>query len=238
MASTCNDEQAHRLQGSQAQSGKGRFYHPHAAKRLAKRPKTGATGRNPRVFCTQPNVRSVQRSELIYKLSKLCIGALCPWELCYHARFRYHHYGGPGQICSDPQPQMPGSGSTKRKASSRNPSLFVPDARTDVKLNRTDRVRAGTGDTSSVKRHCALLTTTGPSVFSLTTKSWSRNSMPCCTIPIVAECSFVLDSHHPIISLQGIPGSIIVFRILHPILASTLCDANPLARIAGPKMIL
>ncbi len=62
--------------------------------------------------------------------------------------------------------------------------------------------------------------------------------LPCCTIPIEAECSFGLDSHHPIISLQGIPSSVIVFRILHPILASTLCDANPLARIAGPKMIL
>ena len=65
-----------------------------------------------------------------------------------------------------------------------------------------------------------------------------NDSLPCCTIPIEAECSFGLDSHHPIISLQGIPSSVIVFRILHPILASTLCDANPLARIAGPKMIL
>ena len=62
--------------------------------------------------------------------------------------------------------------------------------------------------------------------------------LPCCTIPIEAECSFCLDSHHPIISLQGSPSAVIVFRILHPILASTLCDANPLARIAGPKMIL
>ena len=66
----------------------------------------------------------------------------------------------------------------------------------------------------------------------------SRQQLPCCTIPIEAEYSFGLDSHHPIISLQGIPSSVIVFRILHPILASTLCDANPLARIAGPKMIL
>ncbi|MDP6469111.1 MAG: hypothetical protein QF918_15290, partial [Pirellulaceae bacterium] len=40
--------------------------------------------------------------------------------------------------------------------------------------------------------------------------------LPCCTIPIEAECSFGLDSHHPIISLQGIPSSVIVFRILHP----------------------
>ena len=63
-------------------------------------------------------------------------------------------------------------------------------------------------------------------------------TVPCCTILIEAECLFGLDSHHPIISLQGIPSSVIVFRILQPILASTLCDANPLARIAGPKMIL
>ncbi len=69
-------------------------------------------------------------------------------------------------------------------------------------------------------------------------KGHFRSLLPCCTIPIEAECSFGLDSHHPIISLQGIPSSVIVFRILHPILASTLCDANPLARIAGPKMIL
>jgi hypothetical protein len=62
--------------------------------------------------------------------------------------------------------------------------------------------------------------------------------LPCCTIPIETECSFGLDSHHPIISLEGIPSSVIAFRILPPILASTLCDANPLARIAGPKMIL
>ena len=66
----------------------------------------------------------------------------------------------------------------------------------------------------------------------------SAAGVPCCTIPIEAECLFGLDSHHPIISLQGIPSAVIVFRILHPILASTLCDANPLARIAGPKMIL
>ena len=66
----------------------------------------------------------------------------------------------------------------------------------------------------------------------------SGGALPCCTIPIEAECLFGLGSHHPIISLQGIPSSVIVFRILHPILASTLCDANPRARIAGPKMIL
>ena len=35
------------------------------------------------------------------------------------------------------------------------------------------------------------------------------------------------DSHHPIISLSGIPSAVIVLRILHPILASTLCAANP-----------
>ena len=35
------------------------------------------------------------------------------------------------------------------------------------------------------------------------------------------------DSHHSIISLSGIPSAVIVLRILHPILASTLCAANP-----------
>ena len=62
--------------------------------------------------------------------------------------------------------------------------------------------------------------------------------MPWCTIPIEADCSLDLDLNHPIISPQGLPSSTIVFRILHPILASTLCDANPLARIAGPMRAL
>ena len=53
-----------------------------------------------------------------------------------------------------------------------------------------------------------------------------------CTTPIEAESSLGPDSHHPIISLSGIPSAVIVLRILHPILASTLCAANPLARIA------
>ena len=75
---------------------------------------------------------------------------------------------------------------------------------------------------------------TKPAAFPGKQSDW----LPCCTILIEAECLFGLDSHHPIISLQGIPSAVIVFRILHPILASTLCDANPLARIAGPKMIL
>ena len=57
-------------------------------------------------------------------------------------------------------------------------------------------------------------------------------SMPWCTTPIEAESSLGPDSHHPIISLSGIPSAVMVLRILHPILASTLCAANPLARIA------
>ena len=62
--------------------------------------------------------------------------------------------------------------------------------------------------------------------------------LPWCTTPIEAESSLDPDSHHPIISLSGIPSAVMVFRILHPILASTLCAANPLARIAEPTIAL
>ena len=62
--------------------------------------------------------------------------------------------------------------------------------------------------------------------------------VPWCTTPIEAESSLGPDSHHPIISLSGIPSAVMVFRILPPILASTLCAANPLARIAEPTMAL
>ena len=62
--------------------------------------------------------------------------------------------------------------------------------------------------------------------------------MPWCTTPIEAESSLGPDSHHPIISLSGIPSAVMVLRILHPILASTLCAANPLARIAEPTIAL
>ena len=51
--------------------------------------------------------------------------------------------------------------------------------------------------------------------------------LPWCTTPIEAESSLGPDSHHPIISLSGIPSAVMVLRILHPILASTLCAANP-----------
>ena len=63
-------------------------------------------------------------------------------------------------------------------------------------------------------------------------------ALPWCTTPIEAESSLGPDSHHPIISLSGIPSAVIVLRILHPILASTLCAANPLARIAEPTIAL
>ena len=43
--------------------------------------------------------------------------------------------------------------------------------------------------------------------------------MPWCTTPIEAESSLGPDSHHPIISLSGIPSAVMVLRILHPILA-------------------
>ena len=62
--------------------------------------------------------------------------------------------------------------------------------------------------------------------------------VPWCTTPIEAESSLGPDSHHPIISLSGIPSAVMVLRILHPILASTLCAANPLARIAEPTIAL
>ena len=60
-------------------------------------------------------------------------------------------------------------------------------------------------------------------------QSCSRGNslLPWCTTPIEAESSLGPDSHHPIISLSGIPSAVIVLRILHPILASTLCAANP-----------
>ena len=66
----------------------------------------------------------------------------------------------------------------------------------------------------------------------------STCALPWCTTPIEAESSLGPDSHHPIISLSGIPSAVIVLRILHPILASTLCAANPLARIAEPTIAL
>ena len=66
----------------------------------------------------------------------------------------------------------------------------------------------------------------------------TTGSLPWCTTPIEAESSLGPDSHHPIISLSGIPSAVMVLRILHPILASTLCAANPLARIAEPTIAL
>ena len=62
--------------------------------------------------------------------------------------------------------------------------------------------------------------------------------MPWYTTPIEAEGSLGPDSHHPIILLSGIPSAVMVLRILHLILASTLCAANPLARIAEPTIAL
>ena len=67
---------------------------------------------------------------------------------------------------------------------------------------------------------------------------WNREWLPWCTTPIEADSSLGPDSHHPIISLSGIPSAVMVFKILHPILASTLCAANPLARIAEPTIAL
>ena len=56
---------------------------------------------------------------------------------------------------------------------------------------------------------------------------WNDNTVhavPWCTTPIEAESSLGPDSHHPIISLSGIPSAVMVLRILHPILAfNSLC---------------
>ena len=77
-----------------------------------------------------------------------------------------------------------------------------------------------------------------PSVRTLSSPMLYCGAMPWCTTPIEAESSLGPDSHHPIISLSGIPSAVMVLRILHPILASTLCAANPLARIAEPTIAL
>ena len=69
-------------------------------------------------------------------------------------------------------------------------------------------------------------------------KADALGTLPWYTTPIEAESSLGPDSHHPIISLSGIPSAVMVFRILHPIFASTLCAANPLARIAEPTIAL
>ena len=61
--------------------------------------------------------------------------------------------------------------------------------------------------------------------------------LPWCTTAITVESSIGRDCHHPIISPSGFPSAAIVFRILHPILASTSCDASPLAHIAGPTIV-
>lgn len=66
----------------------------------------------------------------------------------------------------------------------------------------------------------------------------SKVDLPRCIIPKEPECSHDFDLYHPIYSLQGIPNSLIVLRILDPIFPSILCNTNPLARIVGPKIIL
>ena len=50
-----------------------------------------------------------------------------------------------------------------------------------------------------------------------------------------SESSLGPDSRHPIISLSGIPSAVMVFKILHAMLASTVCAANPLARMLSPR---
>jgi len=62
--------------------------------------------------------------------------------------------------------------------------------------------------------------------------------MPWCIIPKHAYRSLGLYFDQPTIWPFGLPSASIVFRILQPIRASTLCDASPLARIAEPMMAL
>ncbi len=59
-----------------------------------------------------------------------------------------------------------------------------------------------------------------------------HNSIEGCESPVTPPAG------HPIISPSGIPSAVMVFRILHPNLTSTLWDASPLARIAEPRMAL
>ena len=91
-----------------------------------------------------------------------------------------------------------------------------------------------TGSTSSLLISGADLLTMDPALQEIE----GGDVLPWCTTPIEAESSLGPDSHHPIISLSGIPSAVMVLRILHPILASTLCAANPLARIAEPTIAL
>ncbi len=63
------------------------------------------------------------------------------------------------------------------------------------------------------------------------------HDVPCCITPPLADPAAPLCSH-PIISPFGIPNVVIRFKILQPILVSTLCDASRLARIDGPMIVL
>ena len=62
--------------------------------------------------------------------------------------------------------------------------------------------------------------------------------MPWCTTPREAECLLLRPNSHGSMWPSGIPSAVMVFRILHPILASTLCEESPLARIAEPTIAL
>ena len=85
------------------------------------------------------------------------------------------------------------------------------------------RPAAGWRGPNRPERHSWLT----PVSFSITRRSlFCAAKLPWCTTPIEADSSLGPDSHHPIISLSGIPSAVMVLRILHPILASTLCAAN------------
>jgi len=93
------------------------------------------------------------------------------------------------------------------------------------------RVRRGV---SPPRRRCRSCATTAPRECRRTPPS------PCLVaqLPLRPRVSSGHSDHYPIISPSSIPSVVMVFRILHPILASTRCDASPLARIAGPTMVL
>ena len=66
-----------------------------------------------------------------------------------------------------------------------------------------------------------------PKVWLLRYVATDDGELPWCTTPIEAESSLGPDSHHPIISLSGIPSAVMVLRILHPILRTGLQTRIP-----------
>ena len=114
--------------------------------------------------------------------------------------------------------------------------LHIPHIGDEAPYIQIVRLTAESGDWLPLKTTSGLENTKPPLLFWL--GMVSTDWLPWCTTPIEAESSLGPDSHHPIISVSGIPSAVMVLRILHPILASPLCAANPLARIAEPTIAL